>query len=544
MKHQPTHSILGVLFAVALAAPIRAQDFASTFWSAPWMNSASSARIVDIDGDDLLDVAYVVEAPPAVPAMICLVLDQGLGAPPVGLPTPIIAGGSLSPEGKFDWFDFKDFTGDGIVDLLFVPKPTLGSPPSLYLLPGTVAGQFQSTPLLLMTRYFTVEGTADLNDDGIEDLVLQSTPSLNGSPAAIEIQFGGPSSLGVAAYQTVIGSPTFGMVLIGDFDGDGIRDVAFPRTNPNFSAAVLRGFSAASSAGFANPLSTTVNPFVSATSNSLSVGDFDADGRSDILNVGIGQWFAADGFGDFISSFPVAATGSSLLFLPNPRFSKDADLDGADDAWSVNRTIAPRTLSIALGRVVAPNPTMIVGPTVVFSGNAFGGSTLAGDLTASGDLDRDGDPDVLWIERSLFSSGAHVIENRARYGIGCAGAAGIPDISHTTPALGAPVFTIGISGAAPNQLAALLLSFRPAPVAGCGIAVSIAPLDLILPNGQVPLLPTSPTGDAAFFAAIPNLPALAGLILYSQWLVLDAQGTLPISNLLFAATPAIALTFF
>jgi hypothetical protein len=132
--------------------------------------------------------------------------------------------------------------------------------------------------------------TGDFNHDGIEDITVISTTYLNPSATTVSVYLGsgngvfGPTpshSTTVQEYANVILAPS-------DFNGDGNSDVAFQEvsdaiwgTTPVY---VLLGngdgtFQALKSAG--------ALPY-SAAAVAATVGDFDGDGRSDI--VGAGNW--------------------------------------------------------------------------------------------------------------------------------------------------------------------------------------------------------------------------------------------------------------
>ncbi len=109
------------------------------------------------------------------------------------------------------------------------------------------------------------------------------------------------------------------------------------------------------------------------------------------------------------------------------------------------------------------------------------------------------------------------------YGPGAGGTFGGPAIEAIGPPLVDPAasraFAVQMRHGAPWSLAAVLANLAPARVPFYALTM------LVDPNGLVTLFHVSDgNGDATQYFALPPNPALAGLALYAQWLVLDVNG--------------------
>ncbi len=131
--------------------------------------------------------------------------------------------------------------------------------------------------------YFTAGGTynsglnpysvlnGDLNGDGKLDIV-----SLNIDVGAIAVSFGnGDGSFRAATtYGTVIGTGSFGSILMGDFNNDGILDTASSGNATGLGINLGNG-----NGTFRSAITTALGD----TAVSLGSGDFNSDGRLDLL---------------------------------------------------------------------------------------------------------------------------------------------------------------------------------------------------------------------------------------------------------------------
>lgn len=173
---------------------------------------------------------------------------------------------------------------------------------------------------------------------------------------------------------------------------------------------------------------------------------------------------------------------------------------------------------------------------------------------AFGDFDGDGDTDAFGTARTAatlpFSNScggfdrAIFCKNLVRFGAGCGGQSGVPELVSGSPFPGNTTFSVGLTGAGANVGAVLLASTLAVDSGLCGILVDTAPYALILPQANYGFTATDALGTASIPLPIPNIPALAGFQFALQWVVFDPAGSLNIAGLSFATTRGAFLTVF
>ncbi len=213
----------------------------------------------------------------------------------------------------------------------------------------------------------------DFNGDGHQDVAVVS----NTSPGSITVLLGNGTGLFSAAPGSpfVVGnSPE--SVVVGDFNGDGIQDLAIPNYSDN-TVTVLMGNG---SGGFfsAGPLTAGTHPV------SIAVGDFNRDGFQDLAIPNAGDGTVTVYLGNAVGSFTLAAAspisvGTSLQYVA----VGDFNLDGTPD--------------LALAGFNSNDVTVLLGDGTGGFTAATGSPFAVGSVPFSlavGDYNGDGKPDI------------------------------------------------------------------------------------------------------------------------------------------------------
>ena len=246
-----------VLYDGKTNGAFRFQSIAGHFY-----DGAMGGAFGDFNGDGLLDLAYVAGANPGVPApQANIVLGQGNGQFGVG--------SQIKGNRIFQYVAAGDLNGDGKLDLV------LSSGRALHVYLGNGDGTFTHLKDYAYEALDLVLG--DFNGDGKLDVAAVS--SLSSSGFVIDLFYGkgdgtfqtpqiaaSLSGAGVCGYQNFL--------QVSDFNDDGNPDLAVC-TDSQIGIVLGNG-----NGTFQQPI------FVSAGSLSqftFSVGDVNADGKSDLL---------------------------------------------------------------------------------------------------------------------------------------------------------------------------------------------------------------------------------------------------------------------
>jgi hypothetical protein len=130
-----------------------------------------------------------------------------------------------------------DFNGDS-KQVIAAPNYGAGGPISIFL--GDGAGKFNPAPDVTINDFPNAVAVGDFNGDGKQDLVVSST---NGRDNYASIllgdgtgNFGAPLAFAVGNYP--------GAIAVGDFNGDGMQDLAVANGSSNNVSILLRDCSA------------------------------------------------------------------------------------------------------------------------------------------------------------------------------------------------------------------------------------------------------------------------------------------------------------
>ncbi len=295
-------------------------------------------------------------------ANVTVLLGDGQGAFAPAPGSPFVVG--TSPQ----YIAVGDFNGDGIQDLV---TPNFGSSTVTVLL-GNGAGGFApspGSPVAVGSSPIAVV-VGDFNRDGIQDI---ATANYEGNSLTVLLGNGsGGFSTAPGSPVAVGASPTF--LSAGDFNGDGITDLAATDGSSGTVSVLLGnglgGFSPAPN----SPFSVGSEPF------SLAVADLNGDGISDLVasNYGSGTFTAllGNGLGGFAPGSPVTV-GPSPLSLAVADFNRD----GIEDVVIAFNT-GSSNAAVLLGGGAAAGGSPVITTTSLPAGTV--GIAYSQTLVASG----------------------------------------------------------------------------------------------------------------------------------------------------------------
>lgn len=233
-----------------------------------------------------------------------------------------------------------DLNGDGVPDILGTSGDglavLLGGPGLTFSSPQHYAEAWVGNDTISVFATYQ-SSIADMNGDGIPDIVAAG-------PNGIYITYGRPDGTFASAAAPEV-SEVIGYASVGDFNGDGIPDIAVTgdtaikvslgKGDGTFGAPTVlpRG---ASNIDFSTPLS--------ATNAHILHGDFNGDGKQDLLAIGSSRVYQYDsyvlfGHGDGTFTAPLLVPNSSIVYPMGSSLADaavyDINRDGRDDIVSM-----------------------------------------------------------------------------------------------------------------------------------------------------------------------------------------------------------------
>lgn len=274
------------------------------------LTGGTTPTLIDVNHDGILDLVYRWSNE--------VVTQLGNGDGTFGEPLTFTS--STSSQGMA----VADVTGDGKPDI--VMSSYVNSAPSLCVYPGNGDGTYAGAKCTVVPNVFSSVAVGDFNEDGHVD-VAGLAGSDNGGPAVLTVLLGNGD--GTFASQSNFGWNDGGVIVVGDWNGDGHLDLAVPNGIGNEIAVTLGD-------GHGNFIAVLDPPSGPYPQPDAATADFNGDGKIDLAIVNSGPVVAAGtheidilmGSGDgTFQPGPVIQVGT----LPVEVIAADVNGDGIPD---------------------------------------------------------------------------------------------------------------------------------------------------------------------------------------------------------------------
>jgi len=306
----------------------------------------------------------------------------------------------------FDFLAVGDFNGDGIPDLAVADQGI----DAVNILLGNGDGTFASAPISTATSGTPI-AIADFNGDGILDIAVLASDGgywsygmLFGNGDGTFTAGAGSTSTGLSTYQSLIS------VAVADFNRDGIQDLAFMAGGGGYWSYVMLLGNGDGTFMAGTPISTT---YIFTYPSSATVGDFNGDGIPDLAIAypdrdRSGSVDILLGKGD--GTFTAVPASSTVGCNPTSLSVADFNGDGIADLAVTNYGSAgcsSGSFTILLGN---GDGTFTEGPAlpVPVQGSMFMIDVI-GFTLVTGDFNGDGKPDLAVWSPDLLANGNFAI---------------------------------------------------------------------------------------------------------------------------------------
>ena len=264
-----------------------------------------------------------------------------------------------------------DFNGDGFLDIAGTADSNGGSNAGVVLL-GDGQGHFK-TAANSLSQYSVGPNTAvgDFNADGALDLVVDGQVLLGNGDGT----FKQGQTLSVSGFPVV-----------ADFNGDGIPDIAFLNTSQGLVLVDLGNGDGTFTASSLAP------PLTGANAVAMVAGDFNGDGIADLAVTDTTgntvEVFLSNGDGSFTAQAPISLTANAQFPTAGAIVTGDFNEDGNLDLAAVNGN---GSVEILLGD---GHGNFSAGSNIAVGGQ--GATEIGGTIyLATGDFNGDGNTDLI-----------------------------------------------------------------------------------------------------------------------------------------------------
>lgn len=303
---------------------------------------------------------------------------------PVQVPQPFTAISGYYPTGaQSGVLAVADVNRDGFADII-LQGPIVNNGPTLAVILGQADGQL-APPKFTPGLIGGVAAVGDIDGNGSPDIVSAAFDA-NSSPVISVLLNDGKGNFTQFSTIPFVGDYPASLNLV-DVDGDGKPDLLFSVKDP-VSIYYLRNLGGGS---FAAPVSIA-SPTGIGANRTFAVGDFNGDGRADIVysvtNSVTGQdqvhLLLNQGGGSFSDQVPAGISGEAGYLVVGD-FNHDGHLDIAVQPETSFVSLSSVAVSVFLGQ---GDGSFVAGPTTVFETNAFQTyQFVVGDFDGDGNLD-------------------------------------------------------------------------------------------------------------------------------------------------------------
>ena len=245
------------------SSPIASASFPS------WAEFLTLLGAIDVNGDGIFDLALSsadgLQVMPGKPGLT------------FGAPIPYAAGSTASLYAVTGFF--ADMDGDGHPDFVAT------GPNTVYISYGTAAGSFDAPVLTQSGTSLYTAKAADFDGDGFPDVVTIGPPGINFLHGKGDGTFASPVSVALpAGYTNTSSAQSTNGLLLGDFNGDGKKDLLVPIGISSDSLLFLGNGDGTFSPALVIPAQILPNTALSAGTSVVT--DINRDGKDDIVQVG------------------------------------------------------------------------------------------------------------------------------------------------------------------------------------------------------------------------------------------------------------------